>query len=119
MVVKVLITGITGLVGSSLALHIISNIPDVEVHGLKRIRSDSRAIYRLRGRVTLHDGDVEDPYVVAEVVRKVKPDRVFHLAAQSYPSESWDSPVTTLRTNVEGTVNVLEAVRKYLFFMVC
>jgi GDP-4-dehydro-6-deoxy-D-mannose reductase len=38
---------------------------------------------------------------------------VYHLAAQSYPSASWDAPVTTLRTNVEGTINILEAVRAH------
>jgi GDP-4-dehydro-6-deoxy-D-mannose reductase len=50
---------------------------------------------------------------VAAAVRAAAPDRIYHLAAQSYPSASWQAPVTTLRTNVEGTINLLEAVRAH------
>lgn len=109
---RVLITGITGPVGSFLADYLLT-LPDIEVHGFKRWRSDPRPIEHLRGRVTFHEGDIEDPFSVAHAVRRAAPDRIYHLAAQSYPSESWDAPITTLRTNVEGTVNLLEAVRQY------
>jgi GDP-4-dehydro-6-deoxy-D-mannose reductase len=107
-----LITGITGPVGSFLADYLLT-LPDIEVHGFKRWRSDPRPIEHLRGRVTFHEGDIEDPFSVAHAVRRADPDRIYHLAAQSYPSESWDAPITTLRTNVEGTINLLEAVRQY------
>ncbi|HEX6291677.1 MAG TPA: GDP-mannose 4,6-dehydratase, partial [Herpetosiphonaceae bacterium] len=50
---------------------------------------------------------------VAAAIEQARPDRVYHLAAQSYPSESWAAPVTTLQANVIGTVNVLEAVRRF------
>ena len=109
---RVLITGITGPVGSFLADYLLT-LPDIEVHGFKRWRSDPRPIEHLRGRVTFHEGDIEDPFSVAHAVRRADPDRIYHLAAQSYPSESWDAPITTLRTNVEGTINLLEAVRQY------
>jgi GDP-4-dehydro-6-deoxy-D-mannose reductase len=108
--VRVLITGITGPVGSFLADYLLT-LPDVEVHGFKRWRSDPRPIQHLYGRVTFHEGDVEDPFSVAHAVRRAAPDRIYHLAAQSYPSESWDAPIATMRTNVEGTLNVLEAAR--------
>ena len=49
----------------------------------------------------------------AAAVRAAAPDRIYHLAAQSYPSASWDAPITTMRTNVEGTINLLEAVRAH------
>lgn len=107
---RVLITGITGPVGSFLADYLLT-LPDVEVHAFKRWRSDTRPIAHLYGRVTFHEGDVEDPFSVAHAVRRAAPDRIYHLAAQSYPSESWDAPIATLRTNLEGTVNVLEAAR--------
>jgi GDP-4-dehydro-6-deoxy-D-mannose reductase len=112
MPTRVLITGITGPVGSFLADYLLT-LPDVEVHAFKRWRSDTRPIAHLYGRVTFHEGDVEDPFSVAGAVRAAAPDRVYHLAAQSYPSESWGAPIATLRTNVEGTVNVLEAVRAH------
>ena len=107
---RVFITGITGPVGSFLADYLLT-LPDVEVHAFKRWRSDPRPIEHLYGRVVFHEGDVEDPFSVAHAVRRAAPDRIYHLAAQSYPSESWDAPITTMRTNVEGTLNVLEAVR--------
>jgi GDP-4-dehydro-6-deoxy-D-mannose reductase len=110
--VRIFITGITGPVGSFLADYLLT-LPDVEVHGFKRWRSDSRPIEHLRGRVVFHEGDVEDPFSVAHAVRRAAPDRIYHLAAQSYPSESWDAPITTMRTNVEGTLNVLEAARQH------
>jgi GDP-4-dehydro-6-deoxy-D-mannose reductase len=110
--VRVLITGITGPVGSFLADYLLT-LPDVEVHGFKRWRSDPRPIEHLYGWVTFHEGDVEDPFSVAHAVRRATPDRIYHLAAQSYPSESWDAPIATMRTNVEGTLNVLEAARQH------
>jgi GDP-4-dehydro-6-deoxy-D-mannose reductase len=110
--VRVLITGITGPIGSFLADYLLT-LPDVEVHGFKRWRSDPRPIEHLLGRVVLHEGDIEDAFSVASMVRKAAPDRIYHLAAQSYPSESWDAPVVTMRTNVEGTLNLLEAARQH------
>ena len=112
MPTRVLITGITGPVGSFLADYVLT-LPDVEVHALKRWRSDPRPIQQLQGRVTFHEGDIEDPFAVAAAVRAAAPDRVYHLAAQSYPSASWDAPITTMRTNGEGTINLLEAVRAH------
>jgi GDP-4-dehydro-6-deoxy-D-mannose reductase len=113
MTTRVLITGVTGPVGSFLADYLLT-LPDVEVHAFKRWRSDPRPIQQLFGHVTFHEGDIEDPFAVGAAVRAAAPDRVYHLAAQSYPSASWDAPITTLRTNVEGTVNLLEAVRAHV-----
>ncbi len=112
MPTRVLITGVTGPVGSFLADYLLT-LPDLELHAFKRWRSDTRPITQLYGRVTFHEGDIEDPYAVAAAVRAAAPDRIYHLAAQSYPSASWEAPVTTLRTNVEGTINLLEAVRAH------
>lgn len=112
MPTRVLITGITGPVGSALADELLT-LPDVELHVFKRWRSDPRPIQHLFGRVTVHEGDIEDPFVVAAAVRAAQPERIYHLAAQSYPSASWDAPTATMRANVEGTINMLEAVRAH------
>ncbi len=109
---RVFITGITGPVGSFLADYLLTH-PDVEVHAFKRWRSDPRPIEHLRGRVIFHEGDIEDAFVIARAIERAAPDRIYHLAAQSYPSESWDAPVATMRVNVEGTINLLEAVRRH------
>lgn len=109
---RVLITGITGPVGSFLADHLLT-IPGLELHAFKRWRSDPRPIAHLLGRVVIHEGDIEDPFAVDRAVAAVAPERVFHLAAQSYPSASWEAPIHTMRVNVEGTLNLLEAVRRH------
>lgn len=109
---RVLITGITGPVGSFLADHLLT-IPGLELHAFKRWRSDPRPIAHLRGRLAVHEGDLEDAFAVDRVVAAAAPDYVFHLAAQSYPSASWEAPVHTMRVNVEGTLNLLEAVRRH------
>lgn len=109
---RVLMTGATGPVGSSLAEYLLTQ-PDVEVAVFKRWRSDSRALARVQHAITLYEGDIEDAYAVADTVAQAAPDYVFHLAAQSYPSASWGAPVVTMRANVEGTVHLLEAVRRH------
>jgi len=110
--VRVLITGLTGPVGSFLADHLLT-IPGIQLHAFKRWRSDPRPIAHLRGHVTIHEGDIEDAFAVDKAVAAAAPDRIFHLAAQSYPSASWDAPIHTMRANVEGTLNLLEAVRRH------
>ncbi len=109
---RVLITGATGPVGSSLAEYLLTQ-PDVEVAVFKRWRSDARALARVQHAITFYEGDIEDAYAVTDAVTQAMPDYVFHLAAQSYPSASWGAPVATMRANVEGTVNLLEAVRRH------
>ncbi|WP_129672200.1 GDP-mannose 4,6-dehydratase [Candidatus Chloroploca sp. Khr17] len=110
---RVLLTGLTGPVGSFLADYLLT-LPAVEVHAFKRWRSDARPIAHLLERVTIHEGDIEDPFAIDRAIAKAAPARIFHLAAQSYPSASWEAPIHTLRVNVEGTVNLLEAVRRHV-----
>lgn len=110
---RVFITGITGPVGSFLADHLLT-IPGLEIHVFKRWRSDPRPIAQLRGRVAIHEGDIEDAFSLDKAIAAAQPERVFHLAAQSYPSASWDAPIHTMRANVEGTINLLEAVRRHV-----
>jgi GDP-4-dehydro-6-deoxy-D-mannose reductase len=109
--VRVFITGITGPVGSFLADYLLS-LDGLEIHAFKRWRSDTRPIEHLFGHVVIHEGDVEDPFSIQRALECARPDRIYHLAAQSYPSESWDAPIATMRVNVEGTLNVLEAARR-------
>jgi GDP-mannose 4,6-dehydratase len=117
MAAVALITGITGMVGSHLADYLLQNT-DWEIHGLSRWRSPldniSHLIPRLNSgdRVRLLYGDLRDYHSIHEAVSRSRPDFVFHLAAQSYPKTSFDSPLDTLETNVQGTANVLEALRR-------
>ncbi len=108
---RVLITGITGMVGSHLAEYILANHPDAEVHGLVRWRSPLEHVAHLVDRVSLHQGDLRDLTSLITVMKAARPDRVFHLAAQSYVVTSFTAPADTLHTNVIGTTNLMDAVR--------
>lgn len=111
------ITGITGMVGSHLADYLLDQT-DWEIYGLCRWRSPLDNISHLLRRINENDrlhlvyGDLRDYLSIHEAVNKSQPDYVFHLAAQSYPKTSFDSPLDTLETNVQGTAIVLEALRK-------
>lgn len=108
---KMLITGITGFAGSHLADYILANHPTTALHGTRRWRSKEDAANHLEGKVTFHECDITDSHNVYRVIEKIKPDIVFHLAAQSYVPASWDSPAETLYTNVVGQCNILEAIK--------
>jgi GDP-mannose 4,6-dehydratase len=108
---RALITGITGFVGSHLADYLLSEHPNVEIHGTKRWRSPRDNIRQIEGRVSLHDCDLRDLKSLIDVLGDIKPDVIFHLAAQSYVQSSFRAPADTLDTNVIGTSNLLEAVR--------
>lgn len=117
MTERAFITGITGMVGSHLADYLLEHT-DWEIYGLCRWRSPLDNISHLLPRINANDrvhllyGDLRDYLSIHEAVKKAKPDYVFHLAAQSYPKTSFDSPLDTLETNVQGTAHVLEALRK-------
>jgi len=107
---RVLITGITGFVGSHLAEYILAN-QKAEVYGLKRWRSPMDNISGIKNEIHLYDGDLRDLSSMIYLMNEVKPDVIFHLAAQSEVSTSFIAPVDTLMTNVIGTTNLLEAIR--------
>lgn len=108
---KVLITGVTGFAGSYLAEYLVDQ-PDVEVYGLKRWNSPLTDLQGVIGKITLINFDLGDPHSIYKAVSEVRPDRIFHLAAQSYVPMSFRAPVDTIRANVLGTVGLLEAVRE-------
>jgi GDPmannose 4,6-dehydratase/GDP-4-dehydro-6-deoxy-D-mannose reductase len=108
---RVLVTGITGMVGSHLAEYLLAEHPGVAVHGLVRWRSPRTNIASAAPRLELHEGDLRDLNSLVHVLRSARPDRIFHLAAQSYVSQSFVAPADTLATNVVGTQNLLDAIR--------
>jgi GDP-mannose 4,6-dehydratase len=113
---KALITGITGMVGSHLADYLIEST-DWDIWGMCRWRSPLDNVEHLLDRANKADrvffvfGDLTDCFSLQNAIEKARPDYVFHLAAQSYPSVSFTSPLQTLDTNILGTERVLEALR--------
>jgi len=109
---KVLITGITGFVGSHLAEYILENHPNVEVIGLARWRSREENIKHIADKITIELGDLLDETSIEAILAKHRPDFIFHLAAQSYVTFSFIAPVSTLQANVIGTCNLLESIKR-------
>lgn len=113
---KALITGISGMVGSHLADYLLKET-DWDVYGVCRWRSPLDNVEHLLPRVNEKDrvffryADLNDQISLIKVMDEVKPDYIFHLAAQSYPMTSFDSPIDTLNTNILGTCRLLEAVK--------
>jgi len=113
---KALITGMTGMVGSHLADFLLANT-DWDIYGMQRWRSPLDNIAHLaerinkKDRVFLRYGDLNDQGSLIVVLKEVKPDYIFHLAAQSYPLTSFTAPIDTLNTNILGTCRLLESVK--------
>jgi len=112
---KVLITGIGGFVGSHLADYILTEFPNVQVLGLVRWWEPKENIKHILDKIKLCYGDLVDMPSLETILREEKPDVIFHLAAQSYVDFSFLAPITTLETNVIGTANLLETIKKLKF----
>lgn len=109
---NVLITGITGFAGSHLADYLLEHHPDVEVWGTRRWRSPLENIEHLGDRVRLVEAELRDFHSCLSVLDRVRPEIVFHLAAQSFVPTSWNSPADTLQSNIVGQTNLFEAIRR-------
>ena len=115
---RALITGISGMVGSHLADYLLEKT-DWDVVGLIRWRSPLDNIGHILPeinagrRVSLLYGDLRDTLSIDKAVEDCRPDYVFHLAAQSFPKTSFDAPLDTLDTNIQGTTRVLDAIKRH------
>jgi GDP-4-dehydro-6-deoxy-D-mannose reductase len=107
---RVLITGITGFAGSHLAEYILREFPNVEVWGLVRWRSPLNNIIHIKEKLKLVEGDLKDYVSLREALKISKPDRIFHLAAQSFVPTSWKLPAETFAINAIGEINLFEAI---------
>lgn len=112
---RALITGIGGQDGSYLAELLISK--GYEVHGLVRRNSvpeqqESRIDF-LGEQVRTHYSDLGDPSSLGRIIENIQPDEIYNLAAQSHVRISFEIPQFTVRTNAEGTLNVLDAMLRF------
>ena len=107
---RILITGISGFAGSHLAEYFLDEGKH-EVYGTIKWRSDRQNIIGIQDKIRLYECDIKDAFSVNTIIEQIKPDQIFHLAAQSYVLFSWRAPQETLTTNIIGEVNLFEAVR--------
>lgn len=110
---RVLITGVAGAGGSYLAEYVLKHHPEVEVHGIVRSLAamNPRNLRNVREKLHLHQCDLTSFSEVQEVLGRVKPDLIHHLASNANVRASFDAPVLIMQNNIQGTHNLLEAIR--------
>lgn len=109
---RILITGITGFVGSHMADFLLARDADAALYGTKRwhlSRMDN--VRHIKDQIEWVDCDLTDPVATRKAIETVAPDRIFHFAAESFVSPSWDNPHRYMSVNYNGTLNILEALR--------
>ncbi len=108
-----LVTGGAGFIGSNFVHHTIRHHPDVHVTVLDALTyaGDERSLDPVAGKVVFAKGDIADPDMVDSLVKQV--DAVVHFAAESHNDNSLHDPWPFIRTNIIGTYQLLEAVRRY------
>ena len=113
---NVLITGVTGFVGSHMADYVLKN-SDYMIYATKRWMEDTKNIDHIidNNRLEIIDCDLLDYASVQRAVEISKPDKVFHFAAQSFPEISFNLPSITLQTNILGTTHLLESIKNSNF----
>ena len=110
---KVLITGITGFVGSHMADYVFNNKKNYKIYGIKRYHlSRLDKIEHIYDKINWIDCDITDPISTEKLIKSIKPDKIFHFAAESFVSPSWDHPHRYMSVNYNGTLNILDAMRK-------
>jgi GDPmannose 4,6-dehydratase len=114
MTKRALITGITGQDGSYLSEYLLEL--GYEVHGIVRRHStaenQSSRLHHINDQITRHYGDLTDEYSLMTVVRQVKPDEIYNLAAMSHVRISFDMPSFTIKTNSLGVLGMLECFKQ-------
>ena len=107
---RVLITGIAGFAGGHLAEFLLGR-KGIEVHGVVREGAAPDGIPVSGGRIRLRICDLRDAGAARAVLADVKPERIFHLAGQTFVPDSWKDPARTFDANVMGQLNLFEAAR--------
>jgi len=110
---KVLITGVGGSGGSYLAEYIVNNHPETEVFGIARWHSVSEKgnLKNVADKVKVYECDLNDLSATIRVLKEIKPDGIFHLAANANVKDSFINPLSVLNNNILGTANLFEAIR--------
>lgn len=111
---KILITGLTGFVGSHLAEYCLTKV-GVKIFGTilsYQFYDELKRIKHIRNKIELFKIDLADKVAVRKILKKIKPDKIFHLAAQSVVKNSWDKPEYTLLNNTMAELNIFEALRE-------
>lgn len=110
---KILITGITGFVGSHLADLLLEREPEAVIYGFRRVNARFRNVRHMLDRINWIEGDLIDPSSVENAVKTSTPHEIYHLGALSWVTPSWNMPAAYMQVNAIGTIYLLESVLKH------
>ena len=105
---KILVTGAGGMVGSHM-VELLHNRGDEVIGTYYKPTTD---ISELSLDIKMIECDIRYPATIEKIIMEYQPEQIFHLAAQSYPTVSWDRPYETIEININGTIAVYEAIKK-------
>lgn len=105
---SILVTGAGGMVGS----HMVEILFEKGENVVGTYYKPTVNISEIDSRINLIECDVRYPANVERVLEQYMPKKIFHLAAQSYPTVSWDKPYETIDINVNGTIAVFESIKR-------
>lgn len=105
---KVLVTGAGGMVGSHMVEVLYNKGDDV----LGTYYKPTTNIKEINANIKMVECDVRYPQNIDKIICEFQPQQIYHLAAQSYPTVSWDRPYETIETNINGTIAIFEAIKK-------
>ena len=105
---NILVTGAGGMVGS----HMVELLHARGENVIGTYYKSTTDIKELSPEIKMIECDVRYPSSVEKVIMEYQPEQIYHLAAQSYPTVSWDRPYETIETNINGTIAVYEAIKK-------
>jgi len=111
---NILVTGSTGFVGSHMVDFLLQNIKKINIYCTKRYHlSRLDKVSHFYNKVHWIDCDITDPIAVTNMIKKTKPLKIFHFAAESFVSPSWDHPSRFMSVNYNGTLNILDAIKNF------
>jgi GDP-4-dehydro-6-deoxy-D-mannose reductase len=102
--VRILITGISGFVGRHLVQHLLETVPNAEIHGVTQQQTAQDT-----SSATYHTLDLRDVQAVRDLLAKIQPEQIYHLAAQAFVPTSFEDPWDTLENNIRSQLNLILA----------